>query len=59
MDLIKEYVLDVWEERRLYGENICAQQPSPQCPTGVVWDIAGVKVRNGKGLCQGGRKVVK
>ena len=49
LDLVKEYVLDVWEERksRLYGKNACAQQPSPQSPTGDLGDIAGVKVRNG------------
>ena len=55
LDLAKEYVLDVWEERksRLYEKNACAQQPSPQTPTGVLGDIVWVKVRNGKGLCQG------
>ena len=57
LDLVKEYVLDVLEERksRLYGKNACAQQPTPQSPTGVLGDIAGVKVWNGKGLCQGGK----
>ena len=57
MDLVKEYVLDVREERksRFYGEHACAQQPSPQSPIGDLGDIAGVKVRNCKGLCQGGK----
>ena len=32
----------------------CAHQPRPQSPTGDLGDIAGVKRRNGKGLCQGG-----
>ena len=37
------------------GYMACAQCPSPQSSTGVLWDIAGVKVQNGKGSCQGGK----
>ena len=57
VDLVKEYILDVWVERkcRLYGENACTQHPSPQSPTGDLGDIAWFKVRNCKGLCQGGK----
>ena len=48
LDLVKGYVLDVWEERksRLYGENACAQQLSPQSLTGDHGDIVGVKVQD-------------
>ena len=52
--LVKEYIIDIWEERksRLYGDNACAHQPRPQSPTRDLGDIAG---RNGKRLCQEGK----
>ena len=52
--IAKEDVLDLWKSR-LYAENACAQQPSPPSPTGDRGGIAGVKVQNGIGLCQGGK----
>ena len=41
------------EERksRLFGDIVCAQQPSP--PTGDLEDIAGVNGLNGKGMVSG------
>ena len=52
-----EYVLDVWEERvdymaKMHVHNNPLATPSP---TGDVGDIAGINVRNGKELCQGGK----
>ena len=49
--------VDVWEERksRFFGDIACIEQPRPQSPTGDLGDIAGVKMWNGKGVCQGGK----
>ena len=57
LGLVKDFIISIWEERkrRLYGENECAQQPSPQSPAGDLGDIGGVGVQNGKFMCQGGK----
>ena len=46
LDLVKEYVLDVWEERK--SSNACAQHPCPPSPTGDLGNIARFKLRNGE-----------
>ena len=52
LGLVKNFIISILEERkrRLYSENQCAQQPSPQSPAGDLGDIRGVGVQNGK-LC--------
>ena len=46
-DFVKEFIVDVWESRklRLYGENVC---PGPQ-PNSLGWDLGqDGKLRNGR-----------
>ena len=52
--LVKEYIIDIWKERksRLYGDYACAHKPRPWFSTRELRDIA---VQNGKRLCQGAK----
>ena len=53
LPLVKEYVVDVWEARKikLYGDDSSQSQSS----TGDLGEITGIVGQSGKNMCQGGK----